>query len=147
MTAVDHEDKLDMLSSLGADHVIDYAKDDFTRNGETYDLILDTKTNRSPFAYTRALKADGVYVTVGGSPVRLLQMVLLSRWISMTRHKYLRLLLLEPNRHLNDLRELIEAGTVASVVDGPYSLSDTPLAMRHFGRAAHLEKVVIQVKH
>ena len=61
-----------MLSSLGADHVIDYTKDDFTRNGETYDLILDTKTNRSPFAYARALKADGVYVTVGGSSVRLL---------------------------------------------------------------------------
>ena len=66
-SAVDRLDKLDALRALGADHVIDYQKEDFTRNGKSYDLILDVKTNRSPFAYARALAAKGTYATVGGA--------------------------------------------------------------------------------
>ena len=67
-TGVDSGAKLDLLRSVGFDHVIDYEREDFTKNGQRYDLILDTKTNRSPFTYARSLNPDGRYVTVGGSP-------------------------------------------------------------------------------
>ncbi len=72
VTGVDSTGNLDMLRSMGFDHVIDYTKEDFTKNGQCYDLILDVKTNRSMFDYTRALCPNGVYVTVGGSMARLL---------------------------------------------------------------------------
>ncbi len=73
VTVVDKPGKLDMLRAMGADHVVDYLKEDFTKSGRCYDLILDVKTNRSPFAYLRALNPNGAYVTVGGSIPRLLQ--------------------------------------------------------------------------
>jgi NADPH:quinone reductase-like Zn-dependent oxidoreductase len=82
VTAVDRADKLDMLRALGADHVVDYLEEDFTWRDETYDLILDVKTDRSPFAYARALNPDGTYVTVGGSIPRLLQVLVLGPFIS-----------------------------------------------------------------
>ena len=66
-TGVDSAAKLDMLRSLGYDHVLDYAQEDFTKTGQQYDLILDVKTNRSMLAYLRALEPGGTYVTVGGS--------------------------------------------------------------------------------
>ena len=69
VTGVDSTSKLDMLRSIGFDHVIDYTREDFTKNGQCYDLILDVKTNRSMFDYTRALCPNGIYVTVGGSMV------------------------------------------------------------------------------
>ncbi len=84
---VDSTEKQDFLRSLGFDHVIDYSKDDFTKTGLTYDVILDVKTNRSPFAYARALKPNGTYVTVGGSVTRLLQCMLFGRLIARTRSR------------------------------------------------------------
>src|SRR5688572_21311045 len=83
VTGVDNAGKLDMMRSMGFDHVIDYKKEDFTKNGKRYDLILDVKTNRSIFSYARALSRDGVYVTVGGSLPRLLQALVLGPLISM----------------------------------------------------------------
>jgi len=65
ITGVDNSGKLEMLRSMGFDHVIDYQQEDFTKNGKQYDLILDVKTNRSMFDYVRALRPDGKYVTVG----------------------------------------------------------------------------------
>ena len=76
MTGVDSASKLDMMLSMGFDHVIDYTREDFTNNGQHYDLILDAKTNRSIFDYARALSPEGTYVTVGGSISRLLQILL-----------------------------------------------------------------------
>src|SRR5688572_11997157 len=77
VTGVDSASKLDMLRSLGFDHVIDYMREDFTRNGQHYDLILDVKTNRSMFEYTRVLRPGGEYATVGGSLFRLFQALIL----------------------------------------------------------------------
>jgi NADPH:quinone reductase-like Zn-dependent oxidoreductase len=67
VTGVDNAGKLDFLRSLGADHVIDYAREDFTNNGKQYDLILDVVAHRSAFAYSRALRPNGMYFCVGGS--------------------------------------------------------------------------------
>ena len=73
VTGVDSAVKFETMRAIGFDHVIDFRKEDFTRNGRRYDLILDTKTTRSPFAYTRSLSPGGTYATVGGSVPRLLQ--------------------------------------------------------------------------
>lgn len=75
ITAVDRTEKLDLLRTLGADHLIDYTKEDFTKNGRTYDLIFDVKTTRSIFDHKRALCPDGRYVTVGGKTARILQLL------------------------------------------------------------------------
>jgi len=147
VTAVDSAEKLDLLRAMGAGHVIDYTKEDFTKSGECYDLILDVKTNRSMFDYARALNPHGVYVTVGGSMARLFQALLLGPWISMTKKKNIRLVALKPNKDLAYINELFEAGKLVPVIDGPYKLSEVPEAFRYFGEARHKGKVVITVEH
>ncbi|HKC34995.1 MAG TPA: NAD(P)-dependent alcohol dehydrogenase [Chitinophagaceae bacterium] len=143
VTAVDSTGKLDMLRSIGFDHVIDYTKEDFTKNGKCYDLILDVKTNRSMFDYARALCRNGTYVTVGGSIARLFQVLLLAPWIRMMHKKHLRLVALKSNKDLVYMNELFEAGKIKPVIDGPYKLEELPEAFRLFGKAEHKGKIVI----
>jgi NADPH:quinone reductase-like Zn-dependent oxidoreductase len=145
ITGVDSSEKLDMMRSLGFDHVIDYKQEDFTKTGNCYDLILDVKTNRSISSYARALCPDGTYVTVGGSMVRLLQAFLLAPWISMISKKNIRIVSLKPNKDLAYMNELFEAGKVKPVIDGPYRFDEVPEAFRHFGKGAHKGKVVIKL--
>src|SRR5664279_1202156 len=140
VTAVDGPQKLDLLRSIGAAQVIDYTQEDFTKNGHRYDLILDVKTTRSMFDCARALSPNGTYVTVGGSMPRLLQALLLGPWISMTQNKTIRLLSLKPNKGLTYMNELFEAGKVAPVIDGPYTLREVPDAFRRFGEGRHIGK-------
>jgi NADPH:quinone reductase-like Zn-dependent oxidoreductase len=79
VTGVDNTGKLDFVRSLGADHVIDYTREDFTKNGKQYDLILDIVAHRSVFAYKRALRSNGCYFLAGGSVATMLQILALSR--------------------------------------------------------------------
>ncbi len=144
-TAVDSTGKLDMLRSMGFDHVIDYTRVDFTKNGQCYDLILDAKTNRSMFAYTRALCPNGIYVTVGGSMGRLLQALILGPLITMFSKKQIRIVALKTNKDLLYMNELFEAGKVKPVIDGPYKLNEFAEAFRLFGKAEHKGKVVISL--
>jgi NADPH:quinone reductase-like Zn-dependent oxidoreductase len=130
VTAVDKPGKLDMLRAMGADHVIDYLKEDFTEGGKCYDLILDVKTNRSPFAYARALNLNGTYATVGGSIPRLLQTLVLGPLMARLYHKHVRIVGLKPNKDLAYMNELFEAGKLQPVMDGPYKLTDLPEAFR-----------------
>lgn len=90
VTGVDSSGKLDMMRSLGFDQVIDYTQQDFTENGQHYDLILDTKTNRSIFDYVRALSPNGMYVTVGGAAARLFQAFLLGPVVGRLSKKTVR---------------------------------------------------------
>lgn len=143
VTGVDTTGKLDMLRSIGFDHVIDYTQEDFTKNGKCYDLILDVKTNRSMFAYASALCRHGVYVTVGGSVARLLQALLLGPFISMISKKHLLIVALKPNKDLLYMNGIFETGKVNPVIDGPYKLHELPEAFRLFGKAEHKGKVVI----
>ena len=143
VTGVDSTGKLDMLRSIGFDHVIDYTKEDFTTNGRCYDLILDVKTNRSIFGYTRALCRNGIYVTVGGSIGRLLQALLLGPWISMIRKKHIRIVALKPNKDLAYMNGLFKSGKVKPVIDGPYRLDQVPDAFRLFAKGDHKGKIVI----
>ena len=147
VTGVDSSGKLDMMRSMGFDHAIDYTQEDFTKNGQCYDLILDTKTNRSIFDYARALSPNGIYVTVGGSTARLFQALFLGPWISMFSKKNIRIVGLKPNKDLDYMNELFEAGKVKPVIDGPYKLSEIPEDIRHFGEGNNKGKVVITMEH
>ena len=147
VTGVDSAGKLNMMSSLGFDHVINYKQEDFTKNGKCYDLILDVKTNRSIFDYPRALCPDGIYVTVGGSMVRLFQALLLGPLISLISKRKVRIVGLKPNKDLAYMNELFEADKVKPVIDGPYKLEEVPRALSYFSEGAHKGKLVITVEH
>lgn len=147
VTGVDRGEKLEMLRSLGFDHVIDYQKEDFTRNGQQYDLILDVKTNRSMFDYTRALRRTGSYVTVGGSMICLLQALILGPLISLFSKKKILIVALKVNKDLAYINELFVAGKIKPVIDGLYNLEEVPRLFRLFGKGLHKGKVVIKVNH
>lgn len=145
ITGVDNASKLDLMRSLGYDLVIDYRKEDFTRNGKQYDLILDTKTNRSMFAIAKALRPNGTYVTVGGDISRLLQALLLSPFISLFLRKKISIVALKPNKDLALLSSLYEEGALRPVIDGPYSLEDAVRVFQLFRDGLHKGKVVIRI--
>jgi len=144
VTGVDSGMKVDLMRSLGAEHVIDYRREDFTKNGQRYDLILDFVACRSIFDSKRALSPGGRYVAVGGSVPRILEAVVLGRLISMTGKK-MGVLAAEPNKDLDVMIELIEAGTVAPVIDRRYPLSEAPQALRYLGEGRALGNVVVTV--
>ena len=145
VTGVDSDAKLDLMRSLGADHVIDYAQEDYTRSGQRYDLILDVAAYRSVFDYSRALTPDGTFMIVGGSFRTLLQVVLLGALISRFGDKRLGINAWEPNKRedLAFLGELFEAGKVVPVVDRRYSLPEVPEAFRYLGAGRAQGKLVI----
>lgn len=145
VTGVDSQEKLATLTEIGFDHVIDYQTEDFTENGRRYDLILDVKTTRSPFAYARALNKKGVYVTVGGHMNRILQIVLLSWWIKKTKGKHVRVLALLANRGLAEMAGLISTGKIKPVIDGPYKLDDVVDAMQRYADAKQTGRIVLVV--
>jgi NADPH:quinone reductase-like Zn-dependent oxidoreductase len=149
VTAVDSTKKLDMLRSIGADHVIDYTKEDFTKNGQHYDLILDIAGHHSIFDYKRALSPKGIYAIVGGSRTTIFQAVFLGPLISMIGSKKMGLMTWKPNNKedLALIKELIEAGKVAPVIDRRYPLSEVADALRYFEEGQPLGKIVITMKH
>lgn len=136
-----------MMRLLGFDHVINYKQEDFTKNVTRYDLILDVKTNRSVYNYTRVLGPDGIYVTVGGSMARLFQILFLGPWISMFSKKKLRIVSLKSNKDLAYMSGLFEVGKLKPVIDGPYKLDEFPKAFKLFADGAHKGKVVINVAY
>jgi NADPH:quinone reductase-like Zn-dependent oxidoreductase len=122
VTGVDSAEKLDLMRSLGFDHVIDYAKEDFTKGGKRYDLILDPKTNRPTSHYLRALSPGGTYATVGGTSYLL--HTALRGLIGGLGKKKIRLVMLKQNKELAYLNQLFEAGKFEPVIDGPYPFSE-----------------------
>lgn len=144
VTGVDHTEKLDFLRSLGADHVIDYTQEDFTKNGKQYDLILDVVAYRSVFVCRRALRPNGRYFFVGGSAATMFQILLLGSWM---RSKKIRVLAVSPNpKDLVFITELCEAGKIVPVIDRRYPLSEVALALRYLGEGRAKGKVVITVE-
>jgi NADPH:quinone reductase-like Zn-dependent oxidoreductase len=148
VTGVDNTEKLELMRSLGADHVIDYTKEDFTKNGKQYDLILDVIANRSVFAYQRALKPNGSYFMAGGSVATLFQMFLLGPLIRRITSKSIKLLLVQTDsKDLVYITELIKSGKIKLVIDKHYSLSETAEALRYLGEGHAKGKIVVTVKH
>jgi NADPH:quinone reductase-like Zn-dependent oxidoreductase len=148
VTGVDNTGKLDFMRSLGADHVIDYTREDFTKNGKQYDLILDVVAHRSVFAYKRALRPNGSYFLTGGSVATIFQILLLGPWIRGTTGKKMRILAVQPNlKDMVYITGLCEAGKVVPIIDRRYPLSDVPEALRYLGEGRAKGKVVITVDH
>ncbi len=147
VTGVDSTGKLAMLRSIGADHVIDYTQEDFTKSGQRYDFILEVVASRSIFDYKRALSPKGIYVMVGGSLAAILQGFLLGPLISMTGSKKMGSVMWKPNNQedLAILEELFAAGKVAPVIDRRYPLSEVPEALRYLEEGHAKGKVVITV--
>ena len=146
VTGVDNTGKLDFMRSLGADHVIDYTREDFTKNRKQYDFILDLIAYRTAFGYARALKPNGSYYAVGGSVATFLQFLLFGPWIRRTSGKKIRLLMVQRNRKdLEAITELCESGTVRLNIDRQYPLNEVPEALRYFGEERTKGKIVITV--
>ena len=147
VTGVDHPGKLDFMRSLGADHVIDHTRENFTRNKNQYDFILDLIAYRSVFSYARALKPNGSYYAVGGSVATFLQFLLFGTWIKRTLGKKVRLLVVQRNRKdLESITELCVTGKVKPVIDRRYPLRDVPEALRYLGEGNAKGKIVITVE-
>jgi NADPH:quinone reductase-like Zn-dependent oxidoreductase len=147
VTGVDNTEKLEFVRSLGADHVIDYTREDFTGNGRTYDLILDVAAYRSAFAYKRSLRPGGRYLYVGGSVATLLQVLLIGPLIGRAEGKKIRLLAVRQGvQHLAPLVELRQAGKVDTIIDRRYRLSEVPEALRYLGEGHAKGKVVVIVE-
>jgi NADPH:quinone reductase-like Zn-dependent oxidoreductase len=144
VTGVDRGDKADTMLSIGADHVVDYEKEDFTKRGEVYDLILDVTSRRTVFDYKRALARKGVCIILGGKGRNILGSVLLGSWIIGSRK--VKLLILR--RSITDLeyvKGLYEAGKVKPVIDRTYPLGEVAEAFRYFGEGGVKGKIVIRV--
>jgi NADPH:quinone reductase-like Zn-dependent oxidoreductase len=145
VSGVDSSGKLDLMSSMGYDHVINYKQEDFTESGKSYDLILDVKTNRSIFNYTRVLNRNGIYVIIGGSMKRLLHALFLIPLISAICKKKICFVALKPNKDLGYMNELFEAGKVKPVIDSTYPIEEVPKALKFFQEGNHKGKVVIAI--
>jgi len=145
VTGVDSAGKFDMMRSLGFDHVIDYEKEDFTKNGQRYDLILDNKMSRSPFVYAKLLKSGGAYIATGGSMVRVVQMLLVAKWIKFTQDKITCIVALKANRDLSYFNELFESEKLDPILDGTFKLDSAIDAIKYYLTALHKGKVIISV--
>jgi NADPH:quinone reductase-like Zn-dependent oxidoreductase len=148
VTAVCSTGKMEMVRSMGADHVIDYTQEDFTQNGHRYDLILAANGYHSISDYERALNPKGIYVMSGGSMDQMTQAILQGPWLSMKGEKKLGNLQVKPNqKDLAFLRELLDAGKVVSVIDRCYPLSEVSEALRYLEEGHAKGKVVITVAY
>jgi NADPH:quinone reductase-like Zn-dependent oxidoreductase len=147
VTGVDSTSKLDLVRSIGADHVMDYTREDFTKSGQRYDRILDIWGRSSIFDYRRALSPTGTYAMVGGSTGRIFQVLILGPLISMNERKTMGLMWWRGFRKedVEFLTELIGGGKVSPVIDRRFHLSEVPDALRYL-EAGHAQgKLVITV--
>ena len=144
VTAVCSTRNVDTARSIGADHVIDYTREDFTRSGQRYDLIMAANAYHSLFDYRRALSPDGLYVWVGGrvSP----QVMLLGPLLSLIGRKKTCFFLAKLNKKdLVFLKELLETGKIVPVIDRRYPLSEVAETIRYLEAGHARGKVVIAI--
>ncbi len=148
VTAVCSTRNLDLARSLGADYVIDYTRDDFTRNGQRYDLILAVNGYHPISDYLRALSPEGSYVVAGGSMLQLFQAALQGRRTSQTANKKTSIVsVVQHQQDLVFMKELLESGRVVPVIDACYPLSKVAEALWYFEKEHAKGKVVITVAH
>ncbi len=148
VTAVCSARNLDMARSIGADHVVDYARENFTQNGQRYDLIVGVNGYHPILDYRRSLTPRGRYVAIGGSISQILQAMLIGPVLSQIGGKKMGFMGIAKTNHkdLVFMRELIEAGNVVPVIDRCYPLSEVPEALRYLVEEHARGKVVITVE-
>jgi len=147
VTAVCSTRNVEIVSALGVSRVIDYRHEDFTRDGQQYDLILATNAYRPLSAYRRVLKPGGTYVMTGGGGVQILQAALLGALVSMTsRRRMGNLMAVARKPDLLVLKELLETGRIKPVIDRTVALSEVPAAIRYLEEEHARGKVVVSVQ-
>lgn len=146
VTGVDNAAKLDFMRSVGADGVIDYSRDDFTRPDHPYDLILDLVASRSVFAYRRALAPGGTYRCVGGSVPSLLRVATGGRVLGRLTGRGIGFLAVkEGPAHFEPLADLCVSGAVRVHIDRTFALDEVSAALARVGEGHALGKVVVQI--
>jgi NADPH:quinone reductase-like Zn-dependent oxidoreductase len=139
---------VDTARSIGADHVIDYTREDFTQSGQRYDLIFAANAYHSIFDYRRALSQDGIYVMAGGSGVQILQAMLLAPLLSLIGSKKMCFFIAKLNKKdLVLLKDLLETAKVVPIIDRRYPLCGVAEAVRYLEEGHAQGKVVITVEH
>lgn len=148
VTAVCSTQNLEMVRSIGADHVIDYLKEDYTKNGLLYDLIFDAVANHTVSENKRALKSQGICVVVGFSTIFNMFKVMLGSFTSNTGGKKINSMTAALNKEdMVFIKELMEAGKVKTVIDRCYQFSEVPEALRYLEEGHAKGKVVIIMDH
>ncbi len=148
VTAVCSTRNVHTARSIGADHVIDYTREDFTQSGQRYDLILGANAHHSIFDYRRVLNQGGIYVIVGGGLVRILQGIVLGPLLSLIGNKKTCFFIANINhKDLVSLKDLLEPGKVVPVIDRRYPLSDAAEALRYLEEGHAQGKIVLTVEH
>jgi NADPH:quinone reductase-like Zn-dependent oxidoreductase len=147
VTGVDRASKLDAVRAVGADHVIDFTAEDFTRNRRAYDLIVDVAAHRPMHAYRHALKPGGVSAIIGGSIPRVTLALAAGPGLSLLGSKKVGVPLLRPNntQDVAFLTRLLQAGSVAPVIDSVFPLTEIATAFRRFGAQQHTGKIIITI--
>jgi NADPH:quinone reductase-like Zn-dependent oxidoreductase len=148
VTAVCSTRNVDAARSFGADHVMDYTREDFTQSGQRYDLIMAANAYHSIFDYRRALIQDGIYVMAGGGWAQILQAMLLGPFLSLIGSKKMRFFMAKINKtDLVLLKDLLETGKVVPIIDRRYPLSEVAEAIRYLEEGHARGKVVITFEH
>lgn len=147
VTAVCSTRNVEIARSLGADHIIDYKKEDFTQSGQRYNLILGANAHHSIFSYWRALTAGGIFVLVGGGFPQIIQMLLLGPLLSLLGSRKTRFFIAKINqKDLLFLKDLAEAGKLISVIDRRYPLCEAAEALRYLEQRHAQGKIVLTVE-
>lgn len=145
VTAVCSAKKMEQARALGADHVIDYARQDFTRSGERYDLILAVNSSRSILDYRRALAPQGRYAMIGGGSKQLFQALLFGPLLSLGGRKMVAVTSKANLQDLRLLKELVEAGKLKAVIDKRYRLEHAADAVHYVEQGHAGGKVVVVI--
>lgn len=148
VTGVCRTRNLEMVRSIGADHVLDYTKEDFTKNGKQYDLIFDVAANRSVFAYKRVLASEGKYVLAGFTSIyHMAHILLLGPQVAKAENQQIGMMPMASTNHtdLAFISGLLESRKVVPVIDKCYLLSETAQALRHFEKEHARGKIIITV--
>lgn len=147
VTAVCSTRNVNMVATLGANHVIDYTREDFTRSHKQYDLILAINGYHSLWAYRRALKPKGLYVFVGGAVLQIVQALLFGKWLSQKDGKTMgNMGITKINQDdLAQISEFLNDGKLTPIIDHTFPLAETVSAMRHIVEHHAQGKVIIQV--
>jgi len=148
VTGVDSAEKMEMVQSIGADHVIDYKKEDFTRSGKLYDMIVDVVAHHSVFGYKRSLNPNGIFIIVGGSLSSFLQTVFIGGLLSLFGSKKMGINPWNANdrEDLEFLTDLFEKDRVVPIIDRVYPLNKVPEALQYLEEGQSKGKVVISME-
>src|SRR6266568_3522344 len=147
VTAVCSATKMDTARSIGADHIIDYTREDFTKSGKHYDLILGANVHHSIFDYRNALSRNGIYVVVGGALAHIFQAMLFAPLLSLIGNKRAFFFIANMNqKDLVFLKELLEARKIVPVIDRRYPLRQAAEALRYLEQGHARGKVVLTVE-